>query len=981
MIFDIYIDENGEQKIQKNNKSEHLNDFVPFIKPSFFSIPFEKNINELKVISHYVKSSMTEKLQNSNSESLKSEALLNNIDFKKLFADIFSNTVNIFQKVIYINNKNEIVNLYEGTAISFDSVSKDITLRYLPGYEILLKEREREREKKESFSFMEIDEHLSFDNNITVYPKKDLSLAIKNQYLSYIGQFLQTGTYQVDKTEMITDIIENIIREHGINSFKNADDFYDHIDLIKSKYNIQLDDDSYVLNNNPLSSLQDISIFTLLENAMSSLFKSGTKKESIMSFSSVYDEDLPSGLSKQTREEIERTLNVLGGINGYFAFHEKLCEQNNDNLLSLGRHYIESNESHQIHKLTYNDFLKYYEVEDSLVHRCIYHFIHEFMKVDEEYQQYANDLIKDFTKNNSNLYLILNPSEESNKKKKLADIRKELNYPSNVLQALYGHNKDRNVKELALISLEVHTDNMDTLKDFNFWDDSIFEKLLNAAVAINEASRFFNLLKSGNLLNDSKNVFALTKALDKHFAKEGGIINKINFSHAVNYSETLFLIDELASNKKVVSYPKNDSLNIDKVCRKLSLIYMNLVKNREGVEQSEIINRIKWIRENLNITDWNITTSKNTISVFNETSIRKIGTIGKEDGFKTYLLNHHLLHGNDDVVLYLKECGMKPNFESDGKFSSLECAIVGVCDYKIIDWICEELKISDDTPVKVLGFARLKGNMFGYFRGNKKENIPLIEEPSLYMFSQDEKKKNDTDVLNRMAYVYSKCKVDYNFNVSRLYGLVNEDNKDLIINKLGIKEIDKILYGLNIRKLLIYGRLEDFKKEKESSHLNLLTDLSWDSENNDSSVKSDVLSFIFSYVKYSCREEKDYKERFVYFIKTLLEDMSQEEKIMLLLLKVDDRFNIFEWLMREDVKSYECLITQLAIEFTEFNMKGKGQGDVVFFSEDYLKSYQQLYFPDEKIDLFNKIIANVEKAKIQKNLGNLNQMTFNKKRL
>lgn len=984
MLFKTYIDKNGETKIQKKEDGEYSETSTSIIDPSFFPMLPEKNINELKVISHYVKSTMTEKLKNNSYENIKSEMLLNNIDFKGLFADIFSNTLNIFQKVFYINDENELVNLYDGTAISFNSGSEDITLRYLLGYEPLLKEREEEQNKlhKLFYSFMETNEETFFSDNINVYPKRDVSLAIKTQYLSYIGYFLQTGTYQVDKTKVIKDIVGNIIKENCINSFKNADDFYDHIDLIKNKYSIQLDGDSYVLNNKSLSSLQDISIFTLFENAMSSLFKFETNKESGMLFSSVCEGDLPSGLSEQTKEEIERTLNVLGSINGYFAFHEELCNQDDNYLLTIDKNYIESNEKHQIHKLNYNDFLKYYEVEDSFVHLCIYHFVNEFMKVDAKYQEYTDDVIKNFTKNDSSLYLILNPSEESNRKKKLADIRKELTYPLNVLQALYGNNKDEKIQNLASIAVEIHSDNVNELRDYNFWDDSIFEKLLKGSVAINKDSRFFDLLNNRNLLHDSQNVFALTKALDKHFSKEGGIINKIDFSHAVNnYSDSLFYIDKLSAKPNIVSFPTNSALSIDKVCEKLSLAYMELVKNREGVEQSEIIKSIKWIRENLNIEDWNITTFKKSISVFSEASIMKIEMIRNECDFNTHLLNHHLLHGNNEVALYLKECGMKPIFEYDGDFSSLECAIAGACDYKIIDWICEEMKVSKDTPVRILGFARIKGSMFNYFRSNKKESIPLIEEPSLFMFSQNKNKKNDSDVLNTMAYVYSKYKVDYNFNVSRLYGLINEENKDLIVNKLGIKEIDKIIYGLKVRQLLTCGSLEDFQKEKQSGRLNLLTDLSWHSENNDSSCQSDVLSFIFSYVKYSAREEKDYKERFVYFIKTLLEDMSQEEKIMLLLLKVDDRFNIFEWLMREDVKSYECLITQLAIEFTEFNMKGKGQGDVVFFSEDYLKSYQQLYFPDEKIDLFNKIIANVEKAKIQKNLGNLNQMTFNKKRL
>ena len=988
MFFKVYIDEAGKEKIQEIDENKRYSSFNKVMNPSFFPELSEESMEKLNGLNHYIKKSVVDNITNFDNVNIyPKDEQLKNTDFKIIFNEIFSKGIEIVKKCIFLNDKNELVNLYEGSILSINPTDQKISFNRIPGYEILHNEKKEEHEYFLKSCLLlnknQVTDHMDYKQNQFIKPHDDLSNFIMSQYLSHINKNLTLEKYPINNQEIVIKALEYLIDKEDYTYINNIDDFNEQIKKITEQYNsIEIDPENSFITNGKSDLLGENNLFSFFENMMLSLFsnKENNKFNSLTDGKiSYYETSSISSLGINTKKQVNETLILWDKINNHFEYKKNLFKKEQYLLM----YKLNRKEEYQIHKLTYEAFLNNYLLDDNSVNLALFNFISEMLETNEKCKEYIENLMIDFTKGYTKPKYILCSQKKDNKNNFRKSIRKfneEIDYPLNVLKILYDVSHPKKIENFVNLAIEIHSGNEGILENYDFYQENILEKLFNDALSLNKTEQFFKKLIKDSVLNDEENLFYLTNILNHYFLSknEGSLIEKISLMIETNN------VNEKEYSQYIFNDKNIKDFGLEEVSKELYSIYMRMIKNVKNKNEEDVIKNIKWMRANLNIKEWNIVCRNKEVPVFNKNEFNKTDfRMVKESESSVYsLLNYHLLKGNNKVVLYLKDSGFVPSFDSSQDFSSLECALVGACDEEIIDWICDEISLQKGDVVNIFGFARYKREKFSR---DETISLSLIAKPCGCAFSQDLDKKNGNEVLKKMAYLYSKYQVDYNFNISRLYYIMTEENKDLITNHLGLnkEKIEKISYGVFLRLLMIQCEEQEFEKEIKEGRLNFLTDFycNLNNEENDCNNQMNIFSFLSAYNEYfKDNDEFDSKARSKIFINMLLENITETERKVLPTLKNFYNFTLFEWIMSQGINENIDLIKKLMLDYKDFNINGKMEFKKR--TPAVSKSYRELFFSNEEDnELFNKILSDVEKINISKNIIKTNKIEYTKRRL
>lgn len=1036
MLFETYINENGKKQVKTELYNEDSNYAYDVIDKKFFENASPDIISSMNIINDYIKKELLKNMRNFEGSFIPDENKeFSNIDFKRIFSDIMSVCQSSFEKTFYIEN-NKLINLHDGVELTIDNENNKIVVNILPGYDFFWENKKEEienrvsRRKKNEFVY-------DMNNHVNLIPYSFIGVNFKNQYLSYVNSLLNNENYELDEKLLISDCLQYVNKDGCLFNINNLDEFINELLLIKNHYSDRLShpkslEKDYILTNKKLETIKKGDIFSFFVDRMSSLFYySYNKKDKLnISILSSIDNYNPLLAEKESRirlndnipvsldriEELEKILNIHERINKHFDAMRYLFSHSDTYLLDRDRSYDKYEKNHQINKISYNDFLKYYDLMDYPVNKCLFEFISAYMSFDEMLKEYIGDTIRKFVSNNEKLNLIINDNqmmEYDYSSKDIKELNENLKLPYNAIKILYSPLTCNEIKLLYKIAESLH-ENKKELEEYDFSNDNVnnlLEEIYYNSVKLNKSKLFFERIKDNALINGSnEKIMMFIKIIEKNLNEQNkslkGAINlkklrekieKDSVSHSIIRNSSFQM--EFAKEEKE---DFNRNMTLEELIEYVSEAILYPLMGQGNKEENMLFSHIEWIILNLDINkqDLFVKIKEDRIPVFDDKKSYKFNFFGGREIILN-LLDYHLIMGNNEVIYYLKEQGLQPILIKNQEISSLEYAILGVCDNKIIDWICNKLNVLENFPVKVFGFLAFRiYSSHDTILSNRlmvNEN-DLHSSDSVSLFSQNKEKIYDEKVLNKMKYVYSKYKVNFNFYLNRLHYLINSNNQSLIENELGLNKeiINKIIYGIYIKNLLINNDVINFEKEVKQGKLSFYTDLrnNLDKNEDDIEYQSGILTYLDAfYEKFKYHRGFDSENKFENYINILLQYITTNEKVNLKSQKTTDNLNLFELIMKNGVRKYENLIRKLAMEdYYGFDLtSGKRASQIesrgfigVDEEEEFeIKSYKELYFNsgDYERTLFDKMVSDIEKFKIQKSIEGNKDTTVKKRRM
>lgn len=1036
MLFEKYIDENGKKQIKTEPYNEGSNYNYDVIDKKFFEAPSEETVSSMNIINNYIKKEVLKNLRNFEGSFIPDENKeFSNIDFKKLFTDILTVCLISFKRTFYIEN-DKLINLHDGVELTLDNKNNKIMVNILPDYDFFWENKKEEIERRVSRR-NKSDSVYDMNNHVNLIPYSFIGVNFKNQYLSYVNSLLNNESYEIDEKLLISDCLQYVNKHGYLCNINNLDEFMNELKLIKNHYSERLShpkslEQDYILTDKKLETIKNGNIFTFLEDKMSSLFYYSYNKRNELNVSvlSSIDKYNPLMDEKDSRislndkipvsldriEELEKILNIHERINKHLYMTKYLFSMSETYLLDRDRSYDKYEQYHQINKISYNEFLKYYDLMDYPVNKCLFEFISAYMSFDEKIKEYIGNTINKFVSQNIKLNLIVNYNqimEYDYSSKDVKELNKLLEYPLNAIMILYNPVTSPEIKLLYTIAESIH-ENKKELEKYDFSNDNVndlFEEIYNDSVNLNKSKLFFKCINDNALIKgNNEKIMIFVKIIEKNLNKQNkSLRGRINFKELREKIEK-----DSVSNSNIISSPyqmefvkeeKEDldrNMTVEELIEYVSEAIFYPLMGQGNKEKNMLLSHIEWIMSNLDINkeDLFVRTKEDRIPYFNDKKSYKFSFMWSRE-ITLDLLDYHLVMGNNEVIYYLKEQGLQPSSSKEQGISSLEYAIVGVCDTEIIDWICNKLNVSENFPVKIFGFIGVR--VYSSHDTVLSSRLMINENDlhssgSISLFNQNKEKVNDEEVLNKMKYVYTKYKVNFNFYLNRLYYLINNNNKHLIENELGLKKeiVNKIIYGIYIKNLLINNDVLNFEQEVKQGKLSFYTDLKNNLDENKDNIeyKSGILTYLDAfYENFKYHRGFDSENKFENYINILLKYITIDEKVNLKSQKTTDDLNLFELIMKSGVRKYEKLIRKLAMEeaygFDLTSGKQASQVESMGFievdeeEEFEMKSYKELYFKsgDYERTLFEKMVSDIEKFKIQKSIEDNKDTTVKKRRM
>lgn len=991
MIFETITDENGKTTIKQLSYNSERQEYThDTIKPSIFPDLSQSQKRELEIINHFFKENMFLSLSDFDKKTPHiTNAEFDTIDFKSLFKDVFSTVFDLFKENFFINEKGEIINTHDGFSLKIDKETQEIHLEKLPGYEIFWEKEEKSlkcrRQKNESF---DIREH------IPVRPYDYISIEFKRQFLLHTGSLFKTDKYPVD-VHVITEKMFNHLNKDGyIKCVDNFEDFKKEFEVVHREY---YDNEILFIGDNlPKSSedkfleLNEGSLFDFFDNRMSSLFyKNDNNIFSLIAHDnesmSVYRKlikKLPGKnifIEPEKIDEIHRILNIYMHIKYRIFKERKLYNASSDYLFDVDRGFRDENKNHQVHNLSYSDFLEYYHMADNTMNLCFYYYMYEFSLVDEQMHDYINDVVLNFTKNNEKAHIILSESGIS-----ILDFNKKIKLPLPVVRQF----ANKESKDFYSVAVELYSETPEKIGELKGTSDDI-KIVFNYATANNKNKELFKKLDESDYFTSSKNIIDFINVIYDEFDKcKEDLFEKIDLSSYINNEikeqeekddeDPMVWINRIRAERK--NPPKMRNLNnselIDIVAEKI----ISLSTGEYASDQKEIIENLLWIDKKLSVDNTKIGCFKRDIPLYDDCEIYRIEDRSEKIQVMS-LLDYHLLKGHNEVVYYLKEKGLVPKKIEDC-VTSIEYALLGACSNDIIDWVCKCLDIKSNHKVSIFSFVRLPIPV-GFGVQQVLDSAVLQSSKYKCLFNYDPKCKDDMKVLEKMMYLYNKYDVNLSKNCERIYYLLNSENEKIIKEHLGIDKaiVDKIKYSLFIKKLIFKNNIsvlaDELKTGRLTVDMNLMPQFMF---NKEVSEVSGVLNLLYMYMNHKCGEED------VKFIEKLInlvfEYMDTITFSKIKDFKCSEGLNIFEIVISRSPHEFRKLIKKMVVDY-DFNLKSGIYCKDESSQEMVYKDYRDIYFGSHVYtrNLYDFLVSQSEKEKITKKININNSENIKKRRM
>lgn len=1004
MIFKDGVDSDGIKVVLKQSYNESSGHYYNVLKEELFIKPSDELLSKIDIINHYIKSNMVLKFE--DFEDLTPpyyDEDFEKMNFQSVFASLFDNAVESFKKTFYIEN-GELVNLHEGSVFFHDKKTGKIGWRKIEGDELINSERDNlllKYEKQNGRRKSKKDLSLDITEFVYILPSLHAGWDFQYQYLNYIHSLLNNSDFLIDSEKVKSKALDFLINKGEIEHVNNMEEFLRDLLIIDKNYisnSIFNKKEEYVVNQDVFDLYNKGSIFSLMDGKMSDFFyyTYNRRPGKRFSFLSGLNESSPllskyernvqlvknTSLSMQRIESVEKTVKVYNKINNLFLYRTYDFNQSSDYLLDRERAYDINDKYHQIDKISYLDFINHYEIEDYAVNRCLFEYIGEYILFNKKIENYINSLVLDFSSLNEKLKIINQSDSESLKYSfssfNLKKINNKLDLPVDFIKASYDESV--NIDRKRLSQLIIKYTERSKLEEYDILNES-FSVLLNKffrdyVETEREMDSLFDTKENVfNFTND--NTIEFLKIIESFIHEKGeGLKGKI-----VNESDVLELLSfEFSSSKK-----KDEKSGKTKIEHLKNFVNRNIILCLMGDEGDTQESLIKNIDSLVNIFDLDlnrvflISGSRGT-PFFDDKRSWSFNIFGSAK-YTINVLNYYLLKGYDDVVMHLKEKGINPNVDKEKGLSSLEYAIVGRSSNTLIDWICQNLNINSCYLSKVFGFLVYP---VGSSYDTSFENRIMIKRREFVhcLFTQGEECK-EKEVLNKMVYVYEKYGVNFNFSLNRLRYLLSDSESAFILkNKLGLDNniIRDIEYGLYITNLLCTNDFDGFKKEVVEGRLNFHTELGLnvDDEKETPFTRMGILTLIYAFVgRFNYTQDKDVEKVLESTISILLDNLLKEHLNDLHNVVTHNEMNVIEVLMEKNVRRYQELIKRLALDF-DFNLGGSKMVAPMIIASDEKepakenKSYRELYFSnsDYELTLFDKLMSEIEKEKIEKIVDN-----------
>lgn len=988
MIFETITDENGERTIKQLSYNYERQEYTHnTIKPSIFPDLSQSQKRELHIINHFFKENMFLSLSDFDKKTPHiTNSEFDAIDFKALFKGVFSSVFDLLKENFFINEKGEIINTHEGFSLKIDKETQEIHFEKLPGYEIFWEKEEKSLkcrpQKNESF---DIREH------ITVRPYDYISIELKRQFLLHTGGLFKTDKYPVD-VPIVTEKMFNHLNKNGyLKNIDNFEDFKKEFEILHREY---YDNETLFIENiKPNSSeseffeLNEGSLFDFFDNRMSSLFYKNDDNifaltahdNESMSVSRKLTTKLPEKnifIEPEKVDEMNRMLNVYLHIKHRMYKERELYNAAADYLYDVDRGFRDENKNHQVHNLSYSDFLEYYHMADNTMNLCFYYYMYEFSLVDEKMHDYIDDVIRTFTISNEKAQIILSESGLS-----ILDFNKKIKLPLAVVRKL----ANKESKGLYSVAVELYSEDLEKIAELKGTSDDI-KILFNYATANNKNKELFKKLEESDYFISSKNIVDFINVIYDSFGKyKENLFEKIDLNSYINNKikeqeeeddeDPMVWVNRIRAERK--NPPKMRNLNnselIDIVTEKI--IYLST--GEYASDQKEIIENLLWLDKKLSVDNTKIRCFKRDTPLPDEREICRIEDRSEKIQVMS-LLDYHLLKGHYEVVYYLKEKGLVPQKIEDS-VTSIEYALLGACNNDIIDWVCECLDIQPHHKVNIFSFVRLP--MSYKFGMRQVFDFALLESSEYeYLFNYNPKYKDDIKVLEKMMYLYDKYQVDFSNNFERIYYLLNSGNEKIIEEHLGIDKaiVDKIKYSLFVKELIFKNNISALEDEIKTGRLTVNMTLMHEFMYN--KEVSGILNLLYMYINYK-RNETDVK-----FIEQLInlvfEYMDTITFSKIKDFKCSEGLNIFEIVISKSPHEFRELIKKMVVDY-DFNLKSGIYYKDESSQEMVYKDYRDIYFGSHVYtrNLYDFLVSQSEKEKITKKININNSENIKKRRM
>lgn len=983
MLYQILTDENGKKGfVPFNKKDNNANNGFNAINTSYF-LPLD-SITELDLLNHYIKKDLVSRFYDFDdlNKPVYSEKF-ENIDFESLFKKIFKNVYNSFVNTFFIDKDNAINNLFEG--ISLILKNNNLYTKDLDNYEEYWEVKEAQMERRlKSYNKRRgnQEQQLNSHSFLQLSPGNLEINDFIRQSLSYYSQNLVFKDNDINKDDLISKSFE-YVKTHENTIFNNIDELKEELNIFIKKednlrYSERMKKNSYLLGDQDIS-ISNKNIFCFLINKMGDLFyyshNKKTRNTSILNNISNYNPLIVNKINKRYYISTDHgyTLDSLNKIENAFDIHERINNHlnkiehifhiTNNEIYERDNSYEYDNKYHQIHEITYNEFITYFKLDDMAINKCLYQFIKEYVLTIHKINLYLNDTFDKWTKNDTKLNILVNSNQYFSPKYgyrhiSIDEFNKQIEYDLNKLKIMH-ENKNKELCKLFDVAsfFENHIKLINSL-DMNVDIKEHIKTFIHKAEEENRSAEFLSHLKYKKIFNQIDYIILYFETMENIY----NINNK-------TLKDSLLLPKYLKNGLKI-SYNKEKDMDIMKDINKLVINFFN---HHELVNNKKIISYFKWFNDFLNIPLDQIVVQLDSKYMSNYTE-KSVTFSYSEEYFNLNVLDYFLMQGNEDIVYFLKKNNIKPKFNKDKPISSLEYAILGNNSEQIIDWICNELNINEQYNSKVFGF--LSYHAFHSSQMELKDTLFSIreEENSGFVFRKD-KKINDILILEKMSYIYNKYHVNFNYHLSRLYLLIDENNINLILNKLGLEKeiINNINYSIFIKDLLLNDDFITINHEIESGRLSFFTKLNNNYITDDGyRLNEGILNLINAYITHFKYKEDNILDKSTKLLNTLLDNITPVQEIKLHELHIAGKYeddNLLELLLSYGIENYKPIIKRLCTEHG-FNLRGSKIMQDEYRSDDddsppQMTSYKDIYCNQLMEQLiFDKLLSDIEYQKI-----------------
>lgn len=983
MLYQILIDENGEKGfVPFNAKDNNANNGFKAINTSYF-LPLD-SITELDVLNHYIKNDLVNRFYDFDdlNEPVYSEKF-ENIDFESLFQKIFQNIYNSFVNTFFINKDNQINNLFEGISLilknnHLDTKDLDNYEEYWETKEAYMERRLKSYNKRRGNQEKQLNSH-SF---LQLSPGNLEINDFIRQSLSYYSQNLVFRDNDINKDDLILKSF-NYIQTHENTIFDNIEELKEELNIFIKKednqrYSERMKKNSYLLGNQDIS-ISDKNIFCFLINKMGDLFyyshNEMKKNISILNNISSYNSLIVNKINKRyyistehgytldSLEKLEKALDIHERINNHLNKIEHIFHITNNEIYDRDNSYEYDNKYHQIHEITYNDFITYFRLDDMAINKCLYQFIKEYVLTIHKINLYLNNTFDKWTKNDTKLNILINSNKYFSptygyRHISIDEFNEQIEYDLNKLKIMH-ENKNKELCTLFDVAsfFENHIKLINSL-DINVDIKEHIKKFIHKAKEENRSAEFLSHLKYKKLFNQIDYIILYLETMEH-----------IYNSNNATLKDSL-LLPKYLKNELRMSFNKEKDIDIMKDINKLVINFFN---HPELVNNKKIISYFKWFNDFLNISLDQIVVQLDSKYMSNYTE-KSVTFSYSEEYFNLNVLDYFLMQGNEEIVYFLKNNNIKPEFNKDKFISSLEYAILGNNSEQIIDWICNELNINEHYNSKVFGF--LSYHAFHSSQMELKDTLFSVrEKENLGFIFRKDKKINDMSILKKMSYIYNKYHVNFNYHLSRLYLLIDENNIDIISNELGLEKqiINNINYSIFIKDLLLKDDFTAINQEIKSGRLSFFTELNNNYITDDGyRLNEGILNLINAYITHFKYKEDNILYKSIQLINMLLDNITSVEKIKLHELHIAGKYeddNLLEILLSYGIENYKPIIKRLCTEYGFSLLGSKIMQDEYRSEEDdsppQITSYKDIYCNQLMEQLiFDKLLSDIEYQKI-----------------